>query len=311
MAVIAVDCGGTNLVYGRYDPDGRGEPAGVRPTPREAAAIPGAVVAAIAPLFGTGGRPPIGIGSAGLVDHATGTLVWSPHASGGGVALGPEVAAATGLPVVVDNDANLAALAEARLGAGAGPPDGALRRPGHRHRRGPGDRGPHRAGPGLPGGVGAHGARPLRAALRLRAPRLLGGPGLRHRPGPGRRARWPRPTRTERWPGPPPERRPAGEHLAPRRPRGDAAARARTGRGRGLAGARPGQPGGRARPRCDRGRRGGGRCRGGPARPRPVPCWREVVEGGRTIGPRRRWCRPASAPGPAWSGRPWWPGRLR
>jgi glucokinase len=119
VAVIAVDCGGSNLVYGGYDPDGRGAPSGGRPTPREAAAIPGAIVAAITPLVGAGVTA-VGIGSAGLVDHAAGTLVWSPHASGGGVALGPEVALATGLPVLVDNDANLAALAEARLGTGAG-----------------------------------------------------------------------------------------------------------------------------------------------------------------------------------------------
>ena len=119
MAVIAVDCGGTNLVYGCFDPEGRGEPAGVQPTPRLAAAIPAAVISAVAPLLGAGVGA-IGIGSAGLVDRASGTLAWSPHASGGAVALGPEVAAATGLPVVVDNDANLAALAEARLGAGTG-----------------------------------------------------------------------------------------------------------------------------------------------------------------------------------------------
>ena len=119
MAVIAVDCGGTNLLYGRFDAEGRGEPVGAQPTPGLAAAIPAAVISAVAPLLGAGVRA-IGIGSAGLVDRASGTLAWSPHASGGGVALGPEVAAATGLPVVVDNDANLAALAEARLGAGAG-----------------------------------------------------------------------------------------------------------------------------------------------------------------------------------------------
>jgi len=119
MAVIAVDCGGTNLVYGRYESDGRGEPAGKRPTPRAAAAIPQAIAEAVAPLL-VRGISAIGIGTAGLVDHATRTLVWSPHASGGGVALGAEVAVATGVPVVVDNDANLAALAEARLGAGVG-----------------------------------------------------------------------------------------------------------------------------------------------------------------------------------------------
>lgn len=119
MAVIAVDCGGTNLVYGRYEPDGRGEPSGQRLTPRAASAIPHAIAEAVVPLL-VPGVTAIGIGTAGLVDHTVGLLVWSPHASGGGVALGAEVAAATGLPVKVDNDANLAALAEARLGAGIG-----------------------------------------------------------------------------------------------------------------------------------------------------------------------------------------------
>lgn len=119
MAVIAVDCGGTNLAVGCFDPAGHGESVGVGATPREAAAIPGAIIEAVTPFLDatvTG----VGIGVAGLVDHLSGTLVWSPHATGGGVALGPEVAASTGLPVVVDNDANLAALAEARLGAGTG-----------------------------------------------------------------------------------------------------------------------------------------------------------------------------------------------
>ncbi|MFH1330552.1 MAG: ROK family protein [Actinomycetota bacterium] len=119
MAVIAVDCGGTNLAFGLFDSAGQGEPAEARATPPDAAAIPGVITEAILPLLDSTVTA-VGIGVAGLVDHRTGTLVWSPHASGGGVALGPEVAAATGLPVVVDNDANLAALAEARLGAGAG-----------------------------------------------------------------------------------------------------------------------------------------------------------------------------------------------
>jgi len=119
MAVIAVDCGGTNLVFGRFGPEGRGEGFGARSTPRETGAIPGAIVAAIGPLLGSGVTA-IGIGAAGLVDHTAGALVWSPHASGGRVDLASEVVAATGLPVTVDNDANLAALAEARLGAGVG-----------------------------------------------------------------------------------------------------------------------------------------------------------------------------------------------
>ncbi len=119
MAVIAVDCGGTNLTFGRGDSPTAIRAAGVVPTPRETAAISAAVAGAVAPLI-DGSVTAIGVGSAGLVDHAAGTLVWSPHSAGGPVRLGPEVAAATGLPVVVDNDANLAALAEARLGVATG-----------------------------------------------------------------------------------------------------------------------------------------------------------------------------------------------
>jgi glucokinase len=119
MAVIAVDCGGTNLVCGRFERDGRGGAFGTHRTPQEAAAIPGAVVTAVGPLLGPGVTA-VGIGAAGLVDHAAGVLVWSPHAAGGRVALAAEVATGTGLPVTLDNDANLAALAEARIGAGAG-----------------------------------------------------------------------------------------------------------------------------------------------------------------------------------------------
>ena len=119
MAVVAVDCGGTNLAFGRTRSPAGVRVAGVAPTPRDAAAIPAAVAAAVAPLVDESVTA-VGVGSAGLVDSRSGTLVWSPHAAGGQVALGPEVAAALGRPVVVDNDANLAALAEARLGAGAG-----------------------------------------------------------------------------------------------------------------------------------------------------------------------------------------------
>jgi len=119
MAVIAVDCGGTNLVFGRYDAAGRGEPAGTAASPREAAALPGAIVAAVGPLLDSAVTA-VGIGLAGLVDRERGALEWSPHAAGGPVMVGDEVGAATGLPVLVDNDANLAALAEARLGAGRG-----------------------------------------------------------------------------------------------------------------------------------------------------------------------------------------------
>ena len=114
-----MDCGGTNLSFGRGDSAAGIDVAGVVPTPRDAAAIPAAVAEAVRPLL-DGSVTAVGVGSAGLVDHATGNLVWSPHSRGGRVRLGAELARVIGLPVVVDSDANLAVLAEARMGAGAG-----------------------------------------------------------------------------------------------------------------------------------------------------------------------------------------------
>ncbi len=119
MAVIAVDCGGSNVTFARVEAPAQAEPAGKIATPREAAAIPAVVARAVTPLV-DGTVTAIGIGAAGLVDGPRGRLVWSPHSAGGGVDLAGEVEAATGRRVLVDNDANLAALAEARLGAGAG-----------------------------------------------------------------------------------------------------------------------------------------------------------------------------------------------
>lgn len=116
MAVLAVDCGGTNVLFGWTDSPAEARVDGVVPTPREVARIPAAILEAVRPLLGEG----VAAGSAGLVDREAGTLLWSPHSSRGPVALRDELAAGLGRPVVVDNDANLAALAEARLGAGRG-----------------------------------------------------------------------------------------------------------------------------------------------------------------------------------------------
>ncbi|MFP5330842.1 MAG: ROK family protein [Acidimicrobiia bacterium] len=62
----------------------------------------------------------LGIGLAGLVDSAAGTLVWGPHLEGRQVPYRRLLEEALDMPVAVDNDANLAVAAEARLGAGQG-----------------------------------------------------------------------------------------------------------------------------------------------------------------------------------------------
>jgi glucokinase len=66
-----------------------------------------------------------GVGSAGRIDHRRGTVVFASGNLPGwtGTALGPELAKTLGMPVVVDNDVNAAAIGEAWIGAGKGTAD--------------------------------------------------------------------------------------------------------------------------------------------------------------------------------------------
>jgi glucokinase len=68
------------------------------------------------------GRPvaALGVGLAGLVRWPAGEFVWGPHLPEGPLAVREILARRLPIPVVVDNDANCAALAEVRLGAARG-----------------------------------------------------------------------------------------------------------------------------------------------------------------------------------------------
>ena len=65
----------------------------------------------------------IGVGAAGLVEWPRGRLRWAPHNAYRQLELRRLLHERTGLPTIVDNDANAAAWAEARFGAGAGSDD--------------------------------------------------------------------------------------------------------------------------------------------------------------------------------------------
>ncbi len=71
-------------------------------------------------LAGDHAAEALGVGVAGLVRWPEGEFVWGPHVSGRRVAYRAELTARLGIPVVVDNDANLAAYAEATAGAAVG-----------------------------------------------------------------------------------------------------------------------------------------------------------------------------------------------
>lgn len=68
----------------------------------------------------------IGVGVAGLVRRQDGVLVWGPHVQGTNVPIRTDLERRFNVPVVVDNDANTAAVAEFRAGAGVGYRNGLL-----------------------------------------------------------------------------------------------------------------------------------------------------------------------------------------
>lgn len=62
----------------------------------------------------------IGVGAAGMIDWPSGHIRWAPNNAYRDLPLRQVLAAETGLPVVVENDANAAAWGEAEAGAGIG-----------------------------------------------------------------------------------------------------------------------------------------------------------------------------------------------
>jgi glucokinase len=127
--VIGLDLGGTTLQGAVVHRDGRMVLTHRVPTPRDG--FPGVVCDAVAELSRqllseadeAGLRPvAVGVGTPGAVDPHTGTVVGAaPNLPQWvGVNLREPVVRATGLPVVVDNDANMAALGEGAFGAAKG-----------------------------------------------------------------------------------------------------------------------------------------------------------------------------------------------
>lgn len=79
-----------------------------------------AVHGTVAALRAGGGPAAVGVGAAGMVDFAAGTMAFAPNLPLRDVPIRDLVAERSGLPCVVDNDANAAAWAEYRMGAGRG-----------------------------------------------------------------------------------------------------------------------------------------------------------------------------------------------
>jgi glucokinase len=119
--VIGVDLGGTKVLAGAVDRDGD-VAAYARRTVRGLGRDGVLETIADAVREAGAGRSAAGvaIGIPGFLDPADGSVRRCVHLPIEGLRIGDDLAELLELPVVVDNDANCAALAEARLGAGRG-----------------------------------------------------------------------------------------------------------------------------------------------------------------------------------------------
>lgn len=116
---IGLDIGGTKVLGVRLDAHGEVVAEARHASPH--AGLETLVATSVAVVQELGGPDvPIGVGIAGLVDTG-GNVLYSPNLpSVRRAAMRDEMATATGCPVIVDNDANVALLGEATYGAAVG-----------------------------------------------------------------------------------------------------------------------------------------------------------------------------------------------
>ena len=118
---VGVDVGGTKIAAGVVTPDGKIVHATTAATPQRQHQVVQRILAIIKNLRS---RHPdvaaVGVGAAGMIDWPTGHIRWAPNNSYSDLPLQQLLAKGSGLPTVVENDANAAAWAEATVGAGAG-----------------------------------------------------------------------------------------------------------------------------------------------------------------------------------------------
>ena len=125
---IGIDVGGTKIAAGVVDERGRVLALGRADTPGTA---PAAILDTIGDLVdelrgehddSAGEIGALGIGAAGFVDATGSTVLFAPHLAWRDEPLRDAAAERTGLPVVVENDANSSGWAEWRFGAVQGEP---------------------------------------------------------------------------------------------------------------------------------------------------------------------------------------------
>jgi glucokinase len=123
---IGVDIGGTKILAGIVTEDGQVLTTARRATPRNDANDVLDLVGDVVNELVAGSSTPldgVGLGVAGLVDADRSRVYFAPNLRWSQVPVRALLEASTGLPVVVENDGNVAAWGEFRFGAGKGVKD--------------------------------------------------------------------------------------------------------------------------------------------------------------------------------------------
>ena len=118
---IGVDIGGTKVLGAVVDEEGTVLAEARRDTPADdVSGVQARIVEVIRELSGAHDVASIGIGAAGWIDADRSTVMYAPNLAWRDEPLRDKIAADVDAPVVVENDANVAAWAEFRYGAARG-----------------------------------------------------------------------------------------------------------------------------------------------------------------------------------------------
>jgi glucokinase len=117
---VGVDVGGTSVRAGVVDAEGNILDTARTLTPRSDTALEAALAGVVAELAGRHAVGAVGLALAGFVTPDRRGVRFAPHLSWRDVPVADRIAERVGLPVVVEHDANAAALAERHFGAAAG-----------------------------------------------------------------------------------------------------------------------------------------------------------------------------------------------
>jgi glucokinase len=118
---IGVDVGGTKVAAGVVDEQGSVLATALRETPSDdPKGTEDVIVELVGELAASHDVEAVGVGAAGFVDAQRSTVLFAPNLAWRDEPLRAGIEGRCSLPVVIENDANAAAWAEARFGAGRG-----------------------------------------------------------------------------------------------------------------------------------------------------------------------------------------------